>query len=323
MLRLASIVAAFALVFLPAENGFAQSYPTRPIKLVVGQAPGGPSDNIGRTIGQKLAEILNQPVVIENRGGASGTIATEMVARGPHDGYTLLVGGSSNLVSGPLAGEVRYDAIRDFVPIGGALIIPNALAVNPRVPATTVWELIAYARAHPGRLTYGSSGVGSTSSIAVEWLKTAADVDIVHVPYRGIAPAVLALLSGEIDLVVTDLTLLAPHAKAGTLRLVAAAGARRASAAADLPTVAEQGIPGFAIESWVGIVAPAGTPPEVVTKLNSALSQALNAPDLRLRFKESGYESFVDTPAQFGALIRSDIERYTTLIKRAGLKVDP
>ena len=324
MLRVALLVLAFVLTFLPLENGFAQPYPTRPIRLVVGQAPGGHSDVIGRIVGPKLAEILKQPVVIENRGGAGGTIGAEMVARAPYDGYTLLLGGSSNLaIVAALAGEARYDPTRDFVPIGGAAIVPYALAVSPSVPATTVSKLLAYARAHPGRLTYGSSGVGSTSSIAVEWLKSAAGVDIVHVPYRGLAPAVVALLSGEIDLVFADLFLLTPHAKAGTLRLLAAAGARRASAAPGLPTVAEQGIPGFAIEPWSGIVAPAGTPPEVVATLSSGLRQALQTPEVRQRFEEFGYDPIVDTPAQFGAFIRSDIERYATVIRRAGIRIDP
>jgi tripartite-type tricarboxylate transporter receptor subunit TctC len=207
--------------------------------------------------------------------------------------------------------------MRDFVPIGGAAIVPYALAVRPSVPATTVSELVAYARAHPGRLTYGSSGMGSVSSLAVEWVKSASGVDIVHVPYRGTALAVMALLSGEIDLVVTDLSLLTPHVKAGTLRLLAAAGARRASAVPGLPTFAEQGIPGFAIEAWYGIVALAGTPPEIVAKLSNGLSQALQAPEVRPRFEEFGYEPIVDTPAQFGGRIRADIERLQSVVCRA------
>ena len=324
MLRFAPLVLASALAVLPSDNGFAQSYPTRPIKLVVGQAPGGHSDVIGRIVGQKLAEILKQPVVIENRGGAGGTIGADMVARAPGDGYTLLLGGSNNLaIAVTLVEELRYGPTRDFVPIGGAAIVPYALAVSPSVPAATVSELIAYARAHPGRLTYGSSGVGSTSSLAVEWLKSAGGVDIVHVPYRVTAAAVMALLSGEIDMVVTDFALLNPHAKAGTLRLLAATGEQRASAAPDLPTIAEQGIPGFAIEAWYGLVAPAGTPSEIIAKLSSGLSQAVQAPEVRQRFEERGYEPIVATPAQFGALIRSDIERYAAVIKRAGIRVAP
>lgn len=324
MLRAALLIVASALAILASESCVAQPYPTKPIKLVVSQAPGGHSDIIGRAIGEKLAEILNQPVVIENRGGAGGTIGADVVVRASPDGYTLLLGGSSNLaIAVALVKEVRYQPTRDFVPIGGVAMVPYAVAVRPGVPATNVQELLAFARAHPGRLTYGSSGVGSTSSLAVEWLKSAAGVDIVHVPYRGTAPAVLALLSSEIDMVATDLSLLAPHAKAGTLRLLAAAGARRASAAPDMPTVAEQGIAGFAIEAWYGLVAPAGTPPEVVATLSAALRQALQAPEIGRRFDELGYEPIVDTPAQFGELIRADIERYAALIKRAGIKVDP
>ena len=259
MLCLAPLVVAFALAILPVASGYAQTYPTKPIKLVVGQAPGGHSDVIGRIVAQKLAEILKQSVVIENRGGAGGTIGAELVARAPRDGYTLLLGGAGNLaIAIALSGVARYDPTRDFVPIGGAATVPYALAVSARLPVTTVSELVAYARAQPGRLTYGSSGVGSTSNLAVEWLKSAAGVDIVHVPYRGLAPAVMALLSGEIDIVIADLSLLTPHANAGTLRLLAATGARRAFAAPHLPTIAEQGIPGFAIEAWSGIVAPAG-----------------------------------------------------------------
>jgi tripartite-type tricarboxylate transporter receptor subunit TctC len=324
MPRFAALVLAFALALLPSENGFAQSYPTGPIKLVVGQAPGGHSDIIGRTLGENLADILKQPVVIDNRGGVGGTIGADFVARAPSDGYTLFLGAVSNLaIAVALLGKARYDPVRDFVPIGGAAIVPYALAVRPSIPATTVPELVAYARAHPGRLTYGSSGMGSVSSLAMEWVKAAAGVDIVHIPYRGTALAVRALLSGEIDLVVTDLSLLTPHVKAGTLRLLAAAGARRASAVPGLPTFAEQGIPGFAIEAWYGIVAPAGTPPEIVAKLSNGLSRALQAPEVRQRFEEFGYEPMVDTPAQFGALIRTDVERYAALIKRVGIKADP
>jgi len=324
MQRLAPFVVALALAFLPAPHSFAESYPTRPIRLVVPLAPGGQADIIGRTLGQELAEILKQPVVIDNRAGAGGTIGAEIVARAPGDGYTLLLGGSNNLaIAVSLVKEVRYDPARDFVPIGGAAIVPYALAVNSNLPVATVSELIAYARAHPGRLTYGSSGTGSSSSLAAEMLKSAAGIDIVHVPYRGSAPAVTALVSGQIDMMFADLSLLAPHAKAGTLRLLAAAGARRAPTAPDHATVAEQDNPGFAIEPWYGVVAPAGTPPEVVTTLSRALNLALKAPVVRQRFQQQGYEPFARTSMEIGALILSDIEAYATLIKRAGIRGDP
>jgi tripartite-type tricarboxylate transporter receptor subunit TctC len=316
-------VAAF-IAIVPVAEGFAQTFPARPIKLVIPQPAGGHSDAIGRIVGPRLAEILQQPVVIDNRGGAGGTIGAEAVARAPRDGYMLLLGGSNNLaIAVAMAMDTRYDPVRDFLPIGGVASVPYALAVRSGIPVTTFAELLTYARAHPGRLNYGSSGVGSTSSLAIEWIKSATGVALVHVPYRGTAQALLALLGGEIDVLVTDLSLLAPHAKEGTLRLLAVAGAKRASAAPQIPTVAEQGVPGYAIDAWYGVVAPAGTPSEVVARLSGALREALQSPDVRQRFEDAGYEAMADTPSQFGAFIRSDIERYTTVIKQAGLRASP
>jgi len=320
----ATIVVAVVLALAPAALAQSQPFPARPIKLVIPQPSGGHSDVIGRIIGPKLAEILQQPVVIDNRGGAGGTIGAELVARAPHDGYTLLLGGSNNLsIAVTMTGEARYDPVRDFAPIGGVAVVPYALAVRTGVPATTLTELLAYARAHPGRLNYGSSGVGSTSSLTVEWIKSATGVNIVHVPYRVTAQAVLALLSAEIDVVVTDLSMLTPHAKAGTLRILAVAGEKRAAAVPEIPTVAEQGIPGFAVYAWYGIVAPAGTPSDVVAKLAAALRETLQSPEVQQRFDELGYETIVDTPAQFGAFIRADGERYAKVIRRAGLRGSP
>ena len=324
MPRLASLVVAFALVFLPATNGLAETYPARPIRLIVALAPGGQSDIIGRVLGQALTDILKQPVVIENRAGAGGTIGAEVVARAPGDGYTLLLGGANNLaIAVALVKTVQYDPVRDFVPIGGAAAVTYALGVRSSLPVATVSELVAHARANPGRLTYGSSGTGSASSLASEWLKSATDVDIVHVPYRGSAPAVAALVSGQIDMMFADLALLAPHAKAGTLRLLAVAGARRSSAAPELATVAQLAIPGFAVEPWYGIVAPAGTPPDVVATLGHALGLALQTPGVQQRFMQQGYEPLPLTAAEFGALIVSQVEAYATLIKRAGITANP
>ena len=313
-----------ALVCMAGTALAAEIFPSRVIKLVIPQPPGGHSDVVGRTLGPKLAEILQQPVVIDNRAGAGGTIGAELVARAAPDGYTLLLGGSNNLsIAVALLPEVRYDPLRDFVAIGGVVNIPYALAVRPGVPVNTLSELLAYARANPGRLNYGSSGIGSTSSLAVEWIKSATGVNIVHVPYRVTAQAIHALLASEIDVVVSDLSLLVPHAKAGTLRLLAVAGARRAAVAPEIPTVAEQGIAGFSIDAWYGIVAPAGTPANVIAKLSGALREALQSPEVQQRFEESGYETILDTPAQFGAFIRSDIERYAKVIRQAGLRAQP
>jgi tripartite-type tricarboxylate transporter receptor subunit TctC len=323
-MRIFGFIAVIALALVAANAGSAEPFPSRSIKLVIPQPPGGHSDVIGRTLGPKLAEILQQPVVIDNRAGAGGTIGAELVARSAPDGHTLLLGGSNNLsIAVALLTEVRYDPLRDFVPIGGVANVPYALAVRSSLPLNTLAELLAHARAHPGQLNYGSSGVGSTSNLAVEWIKSAAGVNLVHVPYRVTAQAVLALLASEVDVVVSDLSLLAPHAKAGTLRILAVAGAKRAASALEIPTVAEQGVPGFAIDAWYGIVVPAATPANVVTRLSVALREALQSPEVQQRFEELGYETIVDTPAQFGAFIRADIERYANVIKRTGLRAQP
>ena len=210
-----------------------------------------------------------------------------------------------------------------ITPIGGVANVPYALAVRAGLPIDTLAELIAYARAHPGKLNYGSSGVGSTSNLAVEWIKSATGVNLVHVPYRVTAQAVLALLASEIDVAVSDLSQLAPHARKGTLRILGVAGARRAAAAPEIPTVAVQGLPGFAINAWYGIVAPASAPPAIVSKLADALRETLDSREVRQKFEDAGYETIADTPEEFGAFIRSDLERYAKVIRQAGLRPHP
>jgi tripartite-type tricarboxylate transporter receptor subunit TctC len=325
MLRLAVLtllcVGSFAAHF---GDALAEPYPSKAVRAIVPQAPGAQNDVLGRMLAERLTELWKEPVVVENHGGAGGTIGADLAAKAAADGYTMLIGGLNNLVvATALVNDLHYDPIRDFAPVGGLARVPYALAVNRSVPATTLAELIAYARAHPGRLTYGSGGSGSMSSLGSELLKAMAGVDIVHVPYRGSAPSVKALVSGEVDIMFADLSLLAPHAKAGTLRLIAAAGVRRASAAPELPTVAEQGLAAFAIEPWYGVVVPAGTPPDIVTKLAAGLHEVIRTPEIGRRLAELGYEPMVDTPEQFGALIRSELEKYAALIKRAGIRGEP
>jgi tripartite-type tricarboxylate transporter receptor subunit TctC len=322
----------FALATGVAIVGFAasaadtsvQPYPSRPVKLIVPQPAGAQNDVLGRLLADRLSELWGQPAVVENHGGAGGTIGAEFAAKAPADGYTVLVGGLNNLaVAKTLVRDLPYDAMRDFVPVGGIARVPYALAVHRRVPASTLRELVAYARAHPGQLTYGSGGNGSMSNLGGELLKAMAGLEIVHVPYRGSAPAVKALVTGEVDIMFTDLALLAPHAKTGTLRLIAVAGATRASGAPELPTVAEEGLPGFAIAPWYGVVVPAGTPPDVVAKLADSVHDAVRAPEIQDRLKQLGYEPMLDTPSQFGALIRSETEKYGALIRRAGIHTEP
>jgi tripartite-type tricarboxylate transporter receptor subunit TctC len=300
------------------------SYPSRPVKLIVPQPAGAQNDVLGRLLADRLTELWGQPAVVENHGGAGGTIGAALAAKAPADGYTVLIGGLNNLaVATSLVKELSYDAVRDFVPVGGVARVPYALALHRSVSATTLPELIAYARAHPGKLTYGSGGNGSMSNLGAELLKAMAGLEIVHVPYRGSAPAIKALLAGEIDMMFADLALLAPHARAGMVRLIAAAGAARASAAPELPTVAEQGLGGFAIAPWYGVVLPAGTPSEVVAKLAEGVHDAVRTPQVRQRLDQLGYEPILDTPPQFGALIRSETEKYAELIRRAGIRGEP
>ncbi len=312
-----------ALISAYAAPSVADSYPSRPIRLVVAQAPGGQNDVIARMLTPRLTDILKQPVVVENRGGVGGTIGADFVAKAPPDGYTLLVGGSNNLaVAATLHRNLPYDPTKDFVPIGGVAQVPYALAVNAKVPATTLAELVAYARMHPGRLSYGSGGNGSMSGLAAELFKSMAGVDIIQIPYKGSAPAVADLVSGHVDMMFSDLALVLPHAKTGTLRLLAAAGATRTANAPDLATVAEQGFPGFAVAPWYGLVAPAATPAAIIARLDQALAQALRSDEVRQHLLQQGYEPIEASASALGPLIRSDIAKYATLIKSAGIKIE-
>ena len=320
-MRVASVLLVAVLSGSFAVRAHADSYPSRPIRLVVAQAPGGQNDAIARMMTRELGEILKQPVVVENRGGVGGTIGADFVAKAPADGYTLLVGGANNLaIAVALHPALPYDPIRDFVAIRGVAQVPYALAVNAKIPVASVGELVAYARAHPGRLTYGSGGNGSTSGLAAELFKSMAGVDIVQIPYRGSAPAVVDLVSGHVDIMFADLALVLPHAKAGTLRLLAAAGGARMPGVPELATLAEQGFPGFAIAAWYAVLAPAGTPAAVVATIDEALAQTLRSDELRQRLLQQGYEP-IDAPAPvLATMIRGDIAKFATLVKNAGIK---
>ena len=316
-----TVVATAASWSRPAA---AQEWPTRPVKIVVGFGAGGTADVLARIVANELSLVFKQQFIVENKPGNSGAIGSAQVMRAEPDGYTLLIGGAFNLALAPaLISRLPYDPAKDFVALGGLARVPYALAVRSGVPVSSLSELIAYARANPGRLTYGSSGVGSNSNLAIELLKSTAGLDILHIPYKGSAPAVTALVAGEIDIVCMDLALLAQHAKLGTLRLVAAAGVKRPSLAPDLRTAAEQGVPALALEPWYGLVAPAGISAEVRQKLASALNRAVRTAELRQRFEQQGYETIVDTPDTFSALMRSEAEKYARLIETAGIPREP
>ena len=302
---------------------FAQPYPSKPIHIIVPFAPGGPNDFLARIVGQKLSEQWGYPVVIENRGGAGGTVGADIAAKAPVDGYTLVMGGSSNLAIAPgLYAKMPYDSIRDFAPVANVAHVPYAVAVNPGVPARNIRELIALAKTKKGFLSYGSSGTGSVSSLAAELFRSMTGTKIVHVPYKGTAPALTEIIAGQVDMMFADLAVILPHAKSGKLRAIAVTGIKRSPIAPDLPTVAESGLRGYDISPWFGIVTAAGAPRDIVLKLNGAIVQALKLPDVLQRLEQLGYEPIGDTPEHFAATIKSDIEKYAKIIRQAGIKAE-
>jgi tripartite-type tricarboxylate transporter receptor subunit TctC len=296
----------------------AQPYPSRPIRIFLGQTPGNAPDFLARMVAQPLSEVLRTPVTIEYRSGASGTIAAGQVAKAPADGYTLLLGGLSNLVvAAALQAGLPYDPARDFVPIGRIAYTPFVLLATASLPVKNVADLIAYAKANPGRLTFGTYGEGSVGHVTYELLKAAADIDMIEIPYKGSASAIADLIAGRLALNRSDVAVSRQHEQMGTVRMIAALGSRRAPGATEVPTIAEQGVRGFAIDAWYGLVAPAGTPAEVVGRLVAALDEVRNTPEFRRRLDELNYDFIGDTPAEFGAAMKADTEKYVDVIRRA------
>jgi tripartite-type tricarboxylate transporter receptor subunit TctC len=316
----ARVAIPLALLICAGGAG-AQNYPVKPLRMVVPFAPGGPNDILGRLISHKLTEAWGQTVIVDNRGGAGGTVGLEAASRLPGDGYALAMGGTSNLAVAPsLYAKLPYDSIRDFTPIINVAIVPYALAVNPTVPARNVKELLAVAAKKPGYLSYGSSGMGSISSLAAEMLKSMSKTNIVHVPYKGTLPALTDVVSGQIDMMLADFSLIKRHADSGRLRVIGVTGGKRSAAAPSVPTIAESGLPGYEVSPWFGVVAPAGVPAELVAKLNGAIGGSLKSSDVVQRLGTLGYEPLGGTPEQFAATIKSDIAKYAKIVKAAGIK---
>jgi tripartite-type tricarboxylate transporter receptor subunit TctC len=315
-------LAAGLLLSLVALGVCAQPYPTKPIRMIVPFAPGGPNDILARLVSPKLTEQLGQTVFIENRGGAGGTIGMEMLAKLPGDGYSIAMGGSSNLAVAPsLYEKLGYDPAKDFAPIINVAAVPYALAVNPTVPVKTVKDLIALASKKAKYLSYGSSGAGSMSSLAAELFKHMAKIDIVHVPYKGTAPALTDVVTGQIEMMFADLGIAQQHASAGRLRLLAISTPTRSRAAPQLPTIAEAGLRGYEVAPWFGLVGPAGTPRDVVAKVNAIVAAALKSPDVLQRLNTLGYEPLGDTPEHFAGTIKMDIAKYANVVRAAGIKI--
>jgi tripartite-type tricarboxylate transporter receptor subunit TctC len=301
----------------------AATYPVKPIRVVIGFAPGGPADIVGRLVGPKLTEVLGQAVVIETRGGAGGTIGMEVVAKAPPDGYTLGLGSSGNLIVAPhLYPKIGYNVLKDLAPISTLAVTAYVIAINPSVPAKSVAELVKLAKSKKNLLSYGTSGNGSSSHVAAELFRGAIGAELVHVPYKGTGPALTAVVGGEIDMMFADLIPALPHAQNGRLRLLATLGGKRASAAPNLPTMAEAGVQMQAIDGRYGIVAPAGTPHDIISRLHSAIVNVLKSPDVQQRFNQIGFEVVGDTPEQFAATLKTGGEAIGAVIRKAGIKPD-
>jgi len=301
----------------------AQSFPAKPVRLVVPFPPGGPLDSVGRAIAQKLTEAWGQSVVVDNRPGAGGNIGADLVAKSAPDGYTVVMGAlSTHAVNPSLYPTMPYNAARDFAPITLVAVTPNVLVVNPSLPVQSVKDLIAYAKANPGKLSFGSGSNGSAGHLAGELFKVDAGIEMVHIPYKGAAPAMQALLAGDTQLMFDNLANSMPQVKAGKLRALAVTTAQRSKLAPELPTMAEAGVPGFDISTWFGLLAPAGTPPDVVAKWNADTVKILSAPEMRERMTAQGAEAAPTTPAEFAQFIARELAKYARIVKVSGAKID-
>ena len=316
-------VAVAVAALLPAGPAQAQAYPTRAVKMVVPFPPGGSLDIAGRLIAQKLTDAWGQPVVVENKPGAGGNIGADFVAKSPPDGYTILMGAlSTHAVNPSLYKLMPYDAAKDFAPISLIAITPNVLVVNAASPVTSAKEFIAYAKANPGKLSFGSGSNGSAGHLAGELFKVETGTDAVHIPFKGGAPATQALLAGDTQFMFDNLANAMAQVKAGKLRALAVTTANRSPLAPDLPTMAEAGLPGFDISTWYGFFAPAGTPPAVVAKWSADVAKVLNAPDVRAKFVADGAEPTPNSPEQFAQFIAREQAKYARIVKASGAKVD-
>jgi tripartite-type tricarboxylate transporter receptor subunit TctC len=317
--RFLCAIAAAALV---ATNAFAQSYPSKPIRIVVPYPPGGFNDTLGRTLAAKFTEDWGQPAIVENKPGANTVIGSDFVAKSPADGYTLLIVAFPFAVTPSLIKNMPYDTVKDFAPVVLAAQSPNLLVVNPTLAVKSVGELIAMAKAKPNSLSYASTGNGSSNHISMELFKSLAGVEIVHIPYKGSAPAVTDLLGGQVQVMFDNAPNVLPQVRAGRLRALAQSGLTRSAIAPDMPTVAEAGVPGYEVVVWFGLVAPAGTPREIVQKLNAEVLKILAMPDVRERFLAQGVEPMGSTPEQFGDHIRSQMAKWGKVVRDSGVKAE-
>ncbi len=327
-MRLPTRIAASALVFAAHASGPAQAaqpeadFPSRPMRLIVNFPPGGTTDILARLIGPKLTEAFKQAVVIDNRAGASGMIGANAVAKAGNDGYTFGFIISTNAISPALFANVPFDPVRDFAPITLLVSVPNVISVHPSVPASTLAELIALAKAQPSKLSFGTSGTGTAVHLTGELFKSLAKVDIAHVPYKGGGPALSDLIAGQIPMGVQNIATVVQYVRAGRVRALGISSLERSPALPDVPTIASAGFPGFEAKEWYGLVAPAGTPVPIVARLNREIVRVMHLPDINARIAEQGAEIVADSPEQFGAFIKSELAKWTRIVRETGMRLE-
>lgn len=319
--RCLSIVTLLMLV-LSAFPAFSQDFPTKPVRWIVPYAPGGSSDILARLIGQKLAETWGRPIIVDNRPGAAGNIGTEAAARSAADGYTMLLVASTFTMNPSVYGKLAFDTINDFAPVTMIMWQPFILSVHPSLPVTSVKQLIALARQHPGQLNFSSGGSGTSGHIAAALFEMMSNVKLTHVPYRSMGPAITALLTGEVQLSFNTSIAAMGYAKAGKLRPIGVTGLKRLAALPDVPTIAEAGVPGYEEGAWQGVLVPAGTPRTMITRLNQDFVRILKGRDTSERIADVGAYVIANTPEEFAAAIKADIQKYAKLVKAAGIRAD-
>jgi tripartite-type tricarboxylate transporter receptor subunit TctC len=317
------VVTVLALASVASYAG-AQAYPSKPVRMVVGFPPGGGTDVVARILQPKLSEFLGQSVVIDNRPGATGTVAAGQVARSPADGYTIMMGHVAvNAIAPSLFSKLPYDVNKDFAPVTLAAAVPHIIVVHPALPVTSVKQLIALARAHPGELSFPSAGSGSTPHLAGEMFKSMTGTKLLHVPYKGTGQSIPDLLAGRHQVAFDTMPAATPYVRSGRMRPLAVSSAKRVAEFASLPTVEEAGVPGYVLTTWYGVFAPAGTPPAIVNRLHAEFAKAIQSPGTRERLVENGFDGTVtNSPEEFAAMVRADIVRYAKLVKEAGLQID-
>ncbi len=317
-----SVVVAFlATVYMGAAGDiYAQPYPAKTIRLIFPFPPGGPTDLLGRAVAQKLSDQMGQQVVADNRAGAGGNLGLELAAKAPPDGYTIVLSSPLVAISPSLYAKLNYDPAKDLAPISQIAVIQNVLLVHPSVPAKNLKEMIALARRNPGKFTFGSGGVGTTTHLAPELLQSLTGIKMVHVPYKGSGQALIGMIGGEVDMLIMAAPAAASQIQAGRARAIAVLSAQRAVVIPDVPTAAEAGLENFEVPIWYGILAPAATPREIIVRLNGEFTKALSSPDLKERLGAAGIEPRTSTSEHFAAFIRSETVRYAKVIKDAGIK---